>query len=440
MTDSEQAEENDDLNDDFLRFDESDDDSSSGGGQATGGKENSKKRRREEDGDGGAARNQDGSTTQDGRPADEPPPWMEMASQGSAFEDMHPMIQLHNEIVGFCNLMEPRPEELEKRQELVERFTKLVKKTFGDDADVEVFGSQVTGLCLPTSDIDIAIQIPSDETDGDNAAAADATDEDILKSMKAKESPLVRLGSVLQTEWKDELSYLEVIENTRVPLVKFIMASSNIPVDVCFNQDTGPSAAKLVKQYMEIMPPLRPLTFVLKYFLAARALNQPYSGGVGSFMLQMMILSFLQHREREAIHYRNPCQQNLGAMLIDFLVLYSTDFNYITTGFTVRFDGMYFPKGASDRKEFFWQESRAFSLAIENPLEPTADVGKPSFRMQTVQRAFEVAYKLLLHRMYEPKENSPSLLACLLPTTDEMVERRTMNNTNEAANVIVINY
>ena len=32
--------------------------------------------------------------------------------------------------------------------------------------------------------------------------------------------------------------------------------------------------------------------------MAAWGLNEPYSGGIGSFMLQMMIVSFLQHQVR----------------------------------------------------------------------------------------------------------------------------------------------
>jgi len=38
---------------------------------------------------------------------------------------------------------------------------------------------------------------------------------------------------------------------------------------------------------------------VLKQYLACRNLNQPYHGGVGSFALQLMIVSMLQNRLKE---------------------------------------------------------------------------------------------------------------------------------------------
>jgi non-canonical poly(A) RNA polymerase PAPD5/7 len=281
------------------------------------------------------------------------PPWM------TSFVDYrrtNHMVALHNEIVQFCKLMEPLDEELEERQKLVDRFKTLVHSVF-KDCQVDLFGSQVTGLCLPTSDIDIAIQL----SEADTPKTEEEEKVEAGKSKKnAKEQelnemenwdaptlgPLRRLGNALREKWIDELSYLEVIENTRVPLVKFTHGPSNISVDVCFNQSTGPQAAKLMHQYMDALPPLRPLTFVLKYYTASRSLNQPYTGGIGSFMLQMMIVTFLQHRERDGRASRLPIVNNLGALLIEFLEFYSMDFNFITTGVSVRFDGYFFPKGA----------------------------------------------------------------------------------------------
>ena len=363
---------------------------------------------------------------------DDLPPWMDRYAD---YRRVNHLVALHNEIVGFCKLMEPHPEELKERDELVRKFTNLVLSTFGETAQIDVFGSQATGLCLPSSDIDIAIQLDEGE---DGIAQEKESEEHSEQSKKEQEikdlenwdsptdSPLQRLAQALRSQWMSELSYLEVIENTRVPLVKFTHAPTDISVDVCFNQITGPLAAKLMKQYIDAMPPLRPLTFVLKYFLASRGINQPYTGGVGSYMLQLMIVSFLQHRERDAFNFRRPGLYNLGALLVEFFELYSTDFNFITTGFSVRFDGFYFPKGATDRKNDFWQAQRPFMLAMENPLEPNSDVGKPSFRMQQIQRSFEVAFKVLLSHVTDPAVPAVSILASILPATDEMRKRSTI--------------
>ena len=41
-------------------------------------------------------------------------------------------------------------------------------------------------------------------------------------------SPLIQLAEAIREAWRDDLSYLEVIENTRVPLVKFTHAPSGV--------------------------------------------------------------------------------------------------------------------------------------------------------------------------------------------------------------------
>lgn len=402
-----------------------------------------------------------------------PPPWLERGLNDRQESQIHPLTALHNEIVSFVHLMEPLPSEIDQREKLVDRIRATVKQHFDDSTRVEVFGSQATGLFLPTSDIDLVVitsdfadklkekavsektksnpetkktknekrkekrqkkkakknggkeSVDEDEDDDEDNVGDDEETYDVSPAQK---SPLQRFVLAFQEDWLGELSYLEAVENTRIPLVKFTHAETKISVDVSFNQPTGPPAAQLMKRYLEALPPLRPLTFVLKYFLAARGLNEPYSGGVGSFMLQLMIVSFLQHRERDAVNFHRPSVYNLGSLLLEFFELYGMEFNYLTTGISVRHDGFFFPKGASDRRASFWKPDRMAMMALENPLDPTLDVGQSSFRYQIVQRAFAVAYKMLLaYVTAAPNEQQlrdvPSILATILPPTHYMTTR-----------------
>jgi hypothetical protein len=56
------------------------------------------------------------------------PPWMDVPTD---YRRVNPLIALHNEIVSFCHLMQPLPEEMKERQELIQRIQQLVYKTFG---------------------------------------------------------------------------------------------------------------------------------------------------------------------------------------------------------------------------------------------------------------------------------------------------------------------
>mmetsp|Transcript_11900 Transcript_11900/g.23726 ORF Transcript_11900/g.23726 Transcript_11900/m.23726 type:complete len:212 (-) Transcript_11900:127-762(-) len=153
-------------------------------------------------------------------------------------------------------------------------------------------------------------------------------------------------------------------------------------------------------------------------------MDQPYRGGIGSFPLLLMVVSFLQHRCREDAATNRKCSAyNLGALLLEFMELYGSDFNYITTGISIRNGGSYFPKGARDKREQFWQPSRPFSLALENPLEITADAGRNAFRIALLQKAFDVSYRVLLSCVTTPVIPAVSILETVLPPTRGMRRR-----------------
>lgn len=69
------------------------------------------------------------------------PPWMDSYVD---HRRTNPLVALHNEIVGFCRLMEPRDDEMKTRNELVTKFTALAESVF-ENCKIEVFGSQATG-------------------------------------------------------------------------------------------------------------------------------------------------------------------------------------------------------------------------------------------------------------------------------------------------------
>lgn len=371
------------------------------------------------------------------------PPWMDQPHRFKFHRNIPKLVLLHDEIVSFAKLMEPRPEELLKRKKLIDHVKEVVDRVF-PGSKTQVFGSTATGLIMPHSDVDFVVSLPDDHYVSQSNRSSDLNDlqrnelsnkEQKLKEKKEMDdydvshprsslpSPLLVLSEALRETWGGDLIYSEVVENTTVPIIKFTHGPTRLSGDVCFNQDYGPMAADLVKRFMDAMPPLKPLTYVLKYFMVARGLNEPYTGGCGSFMIQMMIISFLQHRERKAFNERRENTMNLGAILLEFFEFYSMDFNYLTTGISVRSDGFFFMKGAKGRRDHFYQPSRPFSLAIENPLDITQDVGRSSFRMQLISKSFEIAMRVLLSHTAEPVVETESILASIIPPTDDMRER-----------------
>lgn len=321
-------------------------------------------------------------------------PWM---GERSGYSHPNLYVCLHEEIMDFVRFMSPTEDEMRRRDALIAEMRQLVGDLW-DGATLETFGSHHTQMFLPKSDIDMVI-----------FGVADGT------------GPLFELAQRL--EELDMVSYLEVIDKARIPIVKLVHKDSGIHVDVSFNIAGGLATADLVRHYMRLFPAFRPLTLLLKYFLAQRGLNETFAGGIGSFLLQMMVVSFLQHYRRSlASKHDDPKFNNLGQLLLGFFTLYGRDFNYSELGISVRNGGSYFYK--EDRS--WYDGGRPFLIAMENPNEPSLDIGKNSYEIRTVKRAFEYARQVLLneiHRRGQFHSLSGSILGTIIPPDSHLLER-----------------
>lgn len=79
--------------------------------------------------------------------------------------------------------------------------------------------------------------------------------------------------------------------------MKYVDAITNFSVDVSFNLTNGVEAAKVVKRFVEdkrIGDCVRVMMLLLKQFLVQRYLNEVYTGGLGSYALLCLIVSFLK--------------------------------------------------------------------------------------------------------------------------------------------------
>eukprot|EP01126_Amoeba_proteus_P023116 TRINITY_DN2326_c0_g1_i6.p1 TRINITY_DN2326_c0_g1~~TRINITY_DN2326_c0_g1_i6.p1 ORF type:complete len:278 (-),score=55.03 TRINITY_DN2326_c0_g1_i6:121-954(-) len=207
---------------------------------------------------------------------------------------------------------------------------------------------------------------------------------------------------------------IQVISRATVPIVKFTDPITNCQVDVSFGHLNGCSNSLIVKQFLKEFSELRPLVLILKYFLQQRDLNEPYTGGLGSYALSLMVVCFLQH----TLPLFNG-KPNLGILLRDFLKFFGRDFNYCTTGISVRKGGCYFSK--VDRGWF--DANRMYLLAIEDPNDTENDVGKNSFQIRLVRRCFQDFYA---HLCYDSSLSyAPTLLSRSLFVDPNLVNRRT---------------
>ncbi|XP_020490197.2 terminal nucleotidyltransferase 4A isoform X1 [Labrus bergylta] len=292
---------------------------------------------------------------------------------------------LHEEIMDFFNFMSPRPEEEAMRRNVVNRIESVIKDLW-PTARVEIFGSFSTGLYLPTSDIDLVVFGQWDHP------------------------PLQELEQALKKHNVAGPYPIKVLDKATVPIIKLTDHETEVKVDISFNVETAVKAAQFIKSYLKKYTVLPPLIFVLKQFLLQRDLNEVFTGGISSYSLILMAISFLQLHPRIDTRRTNI---NLGILLIEFFELYGRDFNYIKTGIRVKNGGAYLSK--EEMLKAMGSGNRPSMLCIEDPIQPGNDVGRSSYGVLQVKQVFDFAYMVLSHgvsplaRAYPNKEYDSTL-------------------------------
>jgi len=298
-------------------------------------------------------------------------PWLKPTEEKKFYYDTQDITKrlnaFHNEIVSFVSWIVPTHEEQLMREDALSRVKKLVALLWAD-AKVKVYGSFETNLCIPTSDIDLVIFGASH-------------DQGLLGAMYQLAEKL------LETETSD--CYPNVISTTKVPVIKFRDARSGCLVDITFDCGTCVDTTKLIKEYLDQYVLLRPLTITLKYFLKQTVLNDTWTGGIGSYTLILMIVSFFQlHTTGKGVLSET---ENLGSLLLGFFELYGKKFNYNTDAISLLDGGSYFPK----EKKGWFQDSNPELLSIEHPTLPDIDVGQASFNIAEAKLVFLEAFQTL---------------------------------------------
>lgn len=267
--------------------------------------------------------------------------------------------------------------------------------------------------------------------------------------LKPSSSLLHRLASLLLTSSIAAHQSLVVITKARVPIVKFVTRYGGFSVDLSVNQKNGVDAAVRVRSMLEeyafreegyIEPGMaessggsskgksaakgkgkqraspeegeeseseedeegqlsggaephsvdhgvaRSLVLLVKAFLAQRGMNEVFTGGLGSYSIICMVISFLQVRplfpftprcsqtdslRLPQLHPKiqtstiNP-NRNLGLLFVEFLELYGKHFNYDQAGITLRGRGGYFNK----HDKGWFRPQQPYLLSIEDPNDP----------------------------------------------------------------------
>ncbi|CAN4125884.1 unnamed protein product [Withania somnifera] len=360
----------------------------------------------------------------------QPPELLNSTAKKASLSMIHS--RLHDEIESFCKQV--ASENLIRKSYInwaVKRVARSLQVLW-PRSRTNIFGSNATGLSLPSSDVDLVVCLPPVRN------LEPIKEAGILEGRNGiKETCLQHAARYLANqEWVKNDS-LKIVENTAIPIIMLVVevphdlissSLSNLQtpkaeptqltveegntfladstcsdsppqwskvnkcakdvkavrLDISFKSPshTGLQTTELVKELTEQFPAATPLALVLKQFLADRSLDQSYSGGLSSYCLVLLITRFLQHEH----HHSRPIDQNLGSLLMDFFYFFGNVFDPRQIRVSIQGSGLYMNRERGCSID---------PICIDDPLYPTNNVGRNCFRIHQCIKAFADAYSTL---------------------------------------------
>ena len=253
-------------------------------------------------------------------------------------------------------------------QEILQELQSVVNE-INSNYKVNLYGSYCTGLCLPWSDIDTVITCESGPKD-----------EFFLSRLNYKLS---------QKPWVREHKF---IENTAIPIIKLISNDKfNFHIDISEESEKhfGLKTVELVKSYLKEYSVLEPIILALKTLLNNGSLNNPYTGGLSSYGLILMVVSFIQS-EIDNEKYNEKSPNILGETFLNVLGHYGIFFdynNYVIITYPVNDNN-----DNSDRDDSFSFMPNSHELIIVDPLNKQNNVAKSTFQFMNIKMGFLIAF------------------------------------------------
>jgi predicted nucleotidyltransferase len=276
----------------------------------------------------------------------------------------------------FCKNVDQLVKSRQPDYDRVYRNVDNIVRKIRSSATVEIYGSCATNLALPSSDLDLVVSL-------NHGDISEGTFPSIIQENLGV---LRKLDEAFRKEsW---VTHVQFIETASVPVIK-LQTTCNIPVDITMIQPlhSGKKTKALLIQFLQEYKELRYLILVLKQFLRQIGLHNPYTGGLGSYCLSLMVTSFLQiyiYRRKENA---GKIPKNLGTVLLDVLQLYGKfDFERVVIKVT--------DEGGHIRLA----EKTHFPLLVMDPcvseqyqISTRNNVGTSAFMMSQVKKAFNTA-------------------------------------------------
>jgi len=225
--------------------------------------------------------------------------------------------QLHNLIIGFQKKIHKKILSLhEKKYNSIVLLCQKIKDHFKCGLSIIIYGSYSIGLELEESDIDISVELSSDNSN---------IKQKNNISQKTTTQLIYELNNYLSNF--PEFKGLNPIVATKIPILKMTIEKDNnkTKVDLTFNLKQIKATINFYINTIKRYPQIKLLVLLIKHLVKKNNLSNVYEGGFSSHSIFIMVASNV----RQLLKNKNSL--NLGDLLISFLHFYGKIFNYTNT-------------------------------------------------------------------------------------------------------------
>ena len=307
-------------------------------------------------------------------------------------------------------------EKINRKYPLIVRIIEDLKKilnTLTQDYDIQIYGSYANGLCMPWSDLDLVLvnknannmnnnlqennneniyleQNIEPQSDASSIANTDSTRE-TFNNFNIQNDLIYQFSFRIKNQpW---IKQIQITENLSIKIIRIITCDAyselNIDISVDSPKHNGLKCVNLIKSYLKEYTVLKPITIALKAILQSANLHNPNKGGLSSYGLILMVVSYIQS-QKENFSLKNE-QDLCGKIFYGFLKHYGIffDFNkYLILTYPINETNVQ----NNDKESFLNLNHFSQEFIILDPLNNKNNVANSSFQYMNLKMAFMIAY------------------------------------------------
>ena len=348
------------------------------------------------------------------------PQYIKLKFDPPCFEPSFIHKTLHKDLIDYEKYIDYLIYKKKPNIEIIFNKIKLIIGEIAPEYEVKIYGSYAHGLSLPWSDLNLILvsnnknnrNIKEDnitdfettvgeksiesgvQSQNDNNSATHELNINSENNNKEEANLIFKLYNIFsKINWANDPKILNMNQAEEVNILSFTttLQYGKIEINISLENDNnkGLKVVELVKSYIKEYSCLKPLIFALGTILKNANLNIASSGGLSSYGLILMVVSFIQSQKDN--NNSTDDEYNIGRTFYEFLLHYGIkfDFNkYVIITYKINETN----SSLNDKENAINIGQNAKELMIVDPLNNKNNVAKSTFQFMNLKMAFMIAF------------------------------------------------